>query len=249
VWLASVLLSGVLGLALCAAAARQGRGDDRWLCALVVAQALGVALAGGDWMPGFRLLAPITPLYIVLAATGAQRLFRTRMGAWGAAVALLFACGVPLTDLATRLPALRASGASREHVGRAMADMLRARATRVALVDIGYLGYASGIEVVDLGGITDPEVAHMVGGHLDKHVTSAWLARRAPDALVLHAKQAPRIDDDGGLRGLRAYPVEQRVAGSPWVRTNFSVARIFRYAPGYDYVLLLPRAEARRQSM
>jgi hypothetical protein len=238
---ACFVLFGGLGLGLCAAACVRGRGDDRWAAAVVIAHGCAVTLAGGDWMPGFRLYVPIMPLYIGLAAVGAQSLMRTRWGMSFAVLALIFACGIPFADLVTRVPELRSSGESRERVGRALIARLRAhRTTRVALVDIGYVGYASGLPLVDLAGITDPEIARMPGGHLAKRIPAAWLRARAPDAIVLHATQPPDVDAHGQLLHLHGgYPVEQLVARDPWVKEHFRVAQVFRYARGYEYVLLV----------
>jgi arabinofuranosyltransferase len=239
---AVLVCSGGLGLVLAASGARSGRSDDRWLAAALLAHVVAVLLAGGDWMPGFRLFAPVLPLYAALAAVGGAHLWRLgRLGRGVMLGCMLLACGVPVLDLAVRLPEWRASGASRERVGRALAARLRATAKRVALVDIGYLGYASGCEVVDLGGITDAEVAALPGGHLAKRIDGDWLARRAPDALLLHSSLPPLAASDGGLLRLHGYPVEMRVAHSSWVQREFRVVEVLRYAPNYYYALLLRR--------
>jgi hypothetical protein len=240
---ATVVASGGLGLVLAGVGTWRGRVDDRWLGAVLLTHVVAVVLAGGDWMPGFRLFAPVLPLYAALAAVGAVRLWRLGRGGRAAAVAcLLFACGVPLLDLGLRLPEWRQAGESREGVGRRLAALLRAQAQRVALVDIGYLGYTSGCEVVDLAGITDPEVAQMRGGHLSKRIDIAWLARRAPDALVLHSSTPPSAASDGRLLELRGYPVEMHVARSAWVQREFRLVQVLRYAPDYYYALLTRRS-------
>jgi arabinofuranosyltransferase len=234
------VLCGGGGVLLAIAGASLGRSDDRWLGALLLAHCAACWLAGGDWMPGFRLFAPVLPLYAALAAVGFERAWR-RAGAARMFAGLGLACAlaVPLLDLATRLPELRSAGASRERVGRELAAWLRAHTSRVALVDIGFLGYASEREIVDLGGITDPEVASFPGGHLGKRLPDGWLERRAPDALVLHSSLPPTAAADGRLISLRGYPVEMRAAQDPWVQRHFRVAYRARYAPDYFYVALL----------
>jgi hypothetical protein len=244
----AVLVStGGLGLALCVAGARWGGGRERARAGCLIVHTLSVILAGGDWMPGFRLFVPLLPQYAQLAAVGAERTCaRGRAGAVCSVLMLLCALGVPLLDLALRIPEWRATGASREGVGRAIADELRANSRRVALVDIGFLGYASGCEVVDLAGITDPEVAALPGGHLDKHVSSAWLEARAPDTFLLHSSSQPLAAHDGQLLSLRGYPVERRVARAAWFRNSFRVVATYAYAPGYTYVLLRRAASPRQ---
>ena len=107
---------------------------------------------------------------------------------------------------------------------------------------MGYLGYRSGAPIVDLGGVTDPVIAGSAGGYLAKHIDPAYLARRDPAALVLHAAIAPEVDADGNLSQLLGYPVERRVAAMPFVRLRYRVERVVPYTPGYVYVLLVRRA-------
>jgi len=234
------IMTGVLGLLLAAAGARLGGARERARAALLLVHTLSVVLAGGDWMPGFRLFVPLFPQYALLAGVGAQRLWlrRGRAPALLTAASLALACAIPLLDLALRIPEWRAAAASRERVGREIVADLRHKCRRVALVDIGFIGYASELEIVDLGGLTDPGVAAMPGGHLDKQIPVAWLRERAPDALLLHSTTPPMAADDGRLLQLRGYPVEMRVARSAWVAREFRVERSYAYAPGYHYVLL-----------
>jgi len=237
---ALIVASGGLGLVLAGFGGARGRSDDRWLAAALLAHVVAIVLAGGDWMPGFRLFAPVLPLYAAVSAVGVLRAWQGGRVQRALAIGcLLLACVVPLLDLGLRVPEWRAAGTSRERVGRPLAARLAVQAKRVALVDIGYLGYASGCEIVDLAGITDPEVAALRGGHLSKHVTAEWLARRAPDALLLHSSTPPLAAGDGSLSRLAGYPVEMRVARSAWVQREFSVIQVLRYAPNYYYALLL----------
>jgi hypothetical protein len=237
-----VLATSVVGIALCALAARGGRADDRALLGVLGAHALALVLAGGDWMPGMRLWVPVLPAYVALAAVGVARLARRRRGRSLAALALLGACVVPAADLAVRVPELRAAGRSRDGAGVEVARWLRAHARRAALVDVGHLAYASGVEVVDLGGLTDASIARLPGGHLAKRIEEADLLAREPEAIVLHSATLPRVAADGGLIAFSGFPVEHRVAAMPRVRDAFRVARTVRYAPDYHYVLLSRRS-------
>jgi arabinofuranosyltransferase len=242
--LGALVTTGGAGLGLAAFAGGRARAGERWLLAAVVVHLCAVALAGGDWMPGFRLLAPILPIAALLAGMRAARGFtfaRTLAGKGALALAVVVALAVPALDLAAQLPAVRAAGEARERVGRPLARYLAAHARRVALVDVGFLAWVGGFDVVDLGGITDEGIARLPGPHLGKRIDEAWLLARAPDALVLHATVPPEIDADGALRTLAGYPVERRVAAMPGIRARFRVARVVDYAPGYVYVVLLPR--------
>jgi hypothetical protein len=240
----ALVTTGVGGLALAVAAASRGRAADRAALAIVVVFLLSLAVAGGDWMPGFRLFAPILPTVSLLAGVASSRVVRSSRRALVRALvgfAVLVAVLVPSLDLVAQLPDVRAAGQTRERVGRPLAVWLAARARRVALVDVGFLPYVGGFDVVDLGGITEPDVARLPGGHLAKAIDPAWLVARAPDAVVLHASIAPRVGPQAELLSLAGYPVERRVAEMAWVRARFRVARVVPYAPGYVYVVLLPR--------
>ncbi len=216
-------------------AARAGGPRERLLFAVLLAHLVALVLAGGDWMPGFRLMAPVIPLYALLASEPVAARWPASKGK---ALALLAACALlPALDLAVELPRARAAGAAREAAGTELATSLAA-SRRVALVDVGWLAYRSGVEVVDLGGVTDPSIGRLAGGHLDKRIDPALLQQRAPATIVLHSAVPPRVDEEGRLRWLAGYPVEQRVASMGWVRAEMRVERVIAYAPGYYYVVL-----------
>lgn len=236
---ALLVLTGTTGIVLAVAGAALGQFREQARAWMLLAHGAAVVLAGGDWMPGFRLWVPIFPQYAALAAVGCDRLWRKGRSARVLGCgALLFACCVPVLDLVLRIPEWRAAGHSRETVGVEIARDLREHTRRVALVDIGFLGYASGVTTIDLAGLTDPAVASFPGGHLQKRIPSEWLEAQQPDALLLHSSLPPIAAGDGRLERLAGYPVEQRVARFRWVAEHFRVARIYAYAPGYYYVLL-----------
>ena len=234
-----VLATSLVGLGLATLGALRGRAEERVYFAVLLAHAIALVLVGGDWMPGYRLLVPVLPLYALLAGWGLARTFARRSLWW--AIALGLACLVPAADLVTRIPEIEAAGASQRGAER-LATRLRAQARVVALLDAGYLAYASEVEVVDLGGLTDRTIAHMPGGHLDKRITPEYFAQRAPDTIVLHAASAPRVAADGRLLTLTGYPVERRVASLPLVQARYRVTHVERYAPHYYYVVLTNRS-------
>lgn len=241
-----VVTTGLGGILLVLAGCLRGRRDDRVLGLALLVHLGALVAAGGDWMPGFRLLAPVLPLYAYLLGVGFVRLRRSRRsssplvhrGRW---VLLLLSLALPFADLSLRVAGASEVAVSRAGPGSDLADDLRSSVHRVAMVDVGFLAYASGVEVVDLGGVTDPAVAASTGGHLDKRIDERLLVTRDPDAIVLHSRRPPRIDAQGQLLGFDGYPVELRVAAMPWVREHFRVQRVYPYAPHYYYLLLLRR--------
>jgi hypothetical protein len=248
----SLVVTGVGGIGLAFDAARQSR-SLRAVGLALLAHVAAVALAGGDWMPGFRLLSPIVPAYALLAGIGGARAIalvhvrRRRIALVHvrrrriALVALALAIGVPGLDVFAQLPRAREAGEIREQVGPPLARALAALAggSRVALVDVGYLPWIGGFSVLDLSGITDPTIGRRPGRHLDKNVEPELLAERGVGVLVLRSFAAPRIDARGGLEALAGEPVERRLAASGWVRERFRVERVVRWSESYYYVVMV----------
>jgi hypothetical protein len=221
---------------------------SRTLRALAIALALHVvtvALAGGDWMPGFRLFAPIIPAYALLAGIGGARAVALSRGARRrtAIILVALAIGIPAIDVIVQLPRVREAGETRERVGVELARVLAELAgdAPVAMVDVGYLPWAGGFEVLDLGGITDPAIGRRPGAHLDKRVEPELLGARGVEVIVLRSFVAPRIGSDGEVLSLAGEPVERRLAASAWVRERFRVERVVAWSDAYFYVVMVPR--------
>lgn len=226
-----------------AALGAQRSGRVRWVGGALLTHVGSVLVAGGDWMPGYRLLCPVLPLYAWMVGVGVAELARDRRAGPRIAVAVAtLACVLPALDLVAQVGPLRAAGASREIEGRALAAYLDAHASRVALVDVGFLSWVGHFEPIDLGGITDPAIARISAAHVDAPVTLAMLRARGADAIVLSSRSEPSVDAHGDLTALGGHPTERRLAADPDVRAAFSVAHVVRYSASTWYVVLLPRA-------
>ncbi len=227
-----MFLTGGVGVGVAALAWRTG-GDARGLVLACLVHLATVALAGGDWMPGWRLFAPLLPAYAWLVARGVRALpaspaLRFVFCAW------VVCAGIG--DAWLQLPHVRDAGEARSD---ALALRAQVRGLRsVALVDIGYFTWDSDVRVLDLGGITEPVVAHAPGGHLDKDVPIGWLAEEAPEVILLHSAVPPTVDSEGRLTRLAGYPVERRLAASAYVRRHYVYRETIRYTDGYHYVWL-----------
>jgi hypothetical protein len=96
------------------------------------------------------------------------------------------------------------------------------RAQRVAALDVGRLGAATEADIVDLAGVTDPEIAVLPGGHTSKRVSAMFLLGRRPDTLILYA---PDGLPGGALDAWRdaVYPrlVEARLARDDVIARHF----------------------------
>lgn len=195
----AVLLSGPPLLLVARRSWRALPRHEQALAAALAAHAFVLVGVGGDWMPFWRLSLPALPGVWLLGAT--------LLGATGAAASLarglaVLACAGLLQ--VARGPAAREVRAERARLVAGLPPLL-AGARRVATLDVGWVGAAGEHEVVDLAGVTDPEVAYLPGGHTSKRLPVDFLERREVEALVVLAEET----GDGPPRPARQ--VEQRL--------------------------------------
>jgi hypothetical protein len=230
-----ITLSGLPALLI----AQPGSRAERALVAATIAHLLAVTAAGGDWMPLWRLLTPVFPTMIAVAIHVGER---ASMPATIARVAVAIALTLVPWNLVGR-DASRVVATRDALIQHAREDLDRSRV--IATLDIGWVGAASPAHIVDLAGVTDPEVAYLAGGHTSKQIPSTLLPRREVDTIVLLRAPtragAPRLDDpirdDGGPFD-RA--VEERVANDPWVQESFDISSVLRSGT-LSYVVLRKR--------
>jgi hypothetical protein len=209
---------------------------------IVVAAVLHLAAivaVGGDWMPYARLMVPVVPSLAyagVLASAVAHPL-------------AMAARSLAAMALGALLVARGGTGGRRVGADRA-ALIAEARPwliglSRVAALDVGWVAAATEADIVDLAGLTDPEVAVLPGGHTSKRVDAMFLLARRPEALLLFA---PAGIADGGMGAWMEadYPrtVEARLARDPVIARHFlAVAWLPLGGEGGGYVLLVARPE------
>jgi hypothetical protein len=228
--------AALVGLPCLALAAWRGRPRVRQWSALLALHAVAVVLAGGDWMPRARLFVPLIPLACLVVADSIVTYSRR----WRVLVPLL---GVALLVVRTEAvvrdsSAARAAGELRDARLPALLGALAPYPDPVVALDIGALGYLGERQLIDLGGLVEPHIAYAPGGHVAKRIDAAWLEARAPGAIVLHSRVAPRVDAAGRLRWFAGFPVERAVLEQSWVLTRFRVMKVVPYASDYFYVVL-----------
>lgn len=166
--------------------------------------AVAVTLAGGDSMPYARLFVPVLPsvlvghLYIAINSRGPG--FWLRSGIAMALAGWAFVTAGPRGRSVMRDRA--------ELVARA--TPLFANARRVAAVDMGWVSAAYDGSIVDLAGLTDPEIAALPGGHTSKRVDASMLLDRGVDTIVFYTEH-----------DLYAHGVAVRLAEEPLFRARF----------------------------
>ncbi|HWZ90300.1 MAG TPA: hypothetical protein VNW92_15660 [Polyangiaceae bacterium] len=200
------------------------------LLAALAAHFFALVLCGGDWMALYRLAVPVLPCAALAGAyiaDPARPVVAWLRLALGLAAALLLAVGLGA-------PARRVGAERRALI--AEARPVFAHDPRIAALDVGWVGAASDAEVIDLAGVTDPEVAFFPGGHTSKRIPRAWLFRREPTAIVLLLARSESLEPSlADSRFSRA--VEQRVA--ELVATEFRVRRTLALGD-QSYVVLEP---------
>jgi hypothetical protein len=165
---------------------------------------IAVALAGGDWMPFYRLVVPVLPSLLLLGAEVAEH-----AALWATAVRTTLAVAACLLVLVPRAADARQVGARRLALITAARPAL-AGARSVVALDVGWVGAATEAPIVDLAGLTDPRIATLSGGHTTKRIPEGLLEARGADALVLLV-DAP-VPPDPWWTARFANGVEQRVA-------------------------------------
>ncbi|MGC4088385.1 MAG: hypothetical protein QM756_10885 [Polyangiaceae bacterium] len=143
---------------------------------------VALCLVGGDWMPIYRLFAPILPSLILAAAELAEH-----APTWISAVRVTAALSASGLLFVGRASSARGVGVQRMHLIEASRSALQG-AQRVATLDVGWVGASTAASVVDMAGVTDPWVARLPGGHTTKKLPDSFLEARDVDALVLLAE-------------------------------------------------------------
>jgi hypothetical protein len=199
-----------------------------------VAHVVALVAVGGDWMPYARLMVPILPSL-----------------AWAAAVASEHAH--PVATAARSLVAVTLGAAL---VARGGTDGRRVGGDRAALIatarpllagfhhvasaDVGWVGAATDADVVDLGGVTDPTIAVLPGGHTSKRIDARLLLERGTDALLLWAPAGlPEGSTEAWRRGRYGHAVDARLAADDVTARHFTATAFLPLgASGAGYVLL-----------
>jgi hypothetical protein len=204
------------------------------IVAAASAHALAIVVVGGDWMPYARLMVPVVPSLayaaILVSAHAPPAATATRCLSAAALGTILIARGGT---------AGRSVGADRAALVLAGRPWL-ANVPRVAALDVGWVGAATARDVIDLAGVTDPEVAVLAGGHTSKRIGAMFLLGRDPGVLLLYAP----FGLPGGRQGewrQATYPrvVEARLAHDDVIARHFTCAGWLPLgANGAGYVVL-----------
>lgn len=226
--LAPILLSSPIALS-------RERGPARVIAIASLVHLLVIIAVGGDWMPYARLMVPIIPAILYAFVVVAEHA-GTRATLGRSLLAGLL--GVPL--LARSVPQLRDAGVARAKLIEQARPVLSS-AHRIATVDIGWPSAITDEAIVDLAGVTDPDVATLPGGHTSKRIDAAFLLAKAPDIVLFYTDLVP---DKLSAVTPNDFPrvVEARLAGSELFNEHFAATSFLPLGRnGAGYVVYKPR--------
>jgi arabinofuranosyltransferase len=189
---------------------------------LQLAFILGV---GGDWMPGYRFLAPVLPLMCLVAAHGIERVpvFARAM----AVTFLLLAAPIETSFDAGGGPAVGVRIARwlcdkkplvqpLINIGTELRVMGRP-GDAIAMSEAGVVPYISRLRVIDMLGLMDPEIAKLPGG-LHQKFDADLVLRRKPRFILIG-----KIVIDG--EELITWDSDRQMMASPDFHAHYSEVR------------------------
>ena len=216
---ACALLTGFVGIVAPRAAQRCDR-YARFLLAGVLAHLGAVTLAGGDWMPVSRLMVPALPVLALAVAALARA-----AAPWAVALRFALAVAGEAWVWLSQGPKLgRVGGDRADLIAELSADLRSARV--VACLDVGWVGAAAPqAAVVDLAGVTDPDVARLPGAHTQKRLPEGFLEARQVDTLLLEVPEGATLAEPWTATPL-SRGVERYLATEPGIAERFEPVRV-----------------------
>jgi hypothetical protein len=163
--------------------------------AWVVVLTAVVIWEGGDWMPHYRFLMPLTGCFLLLFAHALLEVVRhvrahkgLVTGRLAVIAGLLLVLGLAGTSAIRNIRSGPLYTLERDDSWPVVFSrvMLNASPTgSVALADIGYIGYLTRYRVIDLVGLVDSYIAHSPGNSYQKDYDVSYVLDQDPDFIIL----------------------------------------------------------------
>jgi arabinofuranosyltransferase len=195
----------ILGLVTVAATWLAGALDRKTGAALafLAAGVVAVIVEGGDWMWHARLLAPLLPALVVLAAAAVAKASSPRR--WSALVTciLSWSAFAPRASVAIdalsggRMPSSLFQEGTLAEVSESAAAFIASRYPNDALVAVNHAGalpYALPNPAIDMTGLCDWHIAHEREGGVHHKFDAAYVLARKPALVVLNSATKPGTD-------------------------------------------------------
>lgn len=205
------------------------RGTPRLLSLVGFAGCCAIAMAGGDWMPYGRLVAPLAPVFVFAFSEAEFQGYKGKLPAL-------------LVGLLSAWPWVTAAPRGRTVLADRAALVLDAQpllGDRIASVDIGWPSATKpDAYIMDLAGLTDAQIAHLRGSHTSKNVDAGMLLDRHIDTVLLYASTGSSdVPYDGAVYGRET---DYRLAQSELLHAHFeqrAFVRLGRSGSSGYYIL------------
>ena len=247
-WALAALLVAAAGIWLAGIAHRKTLAAVAW----VALEMLLVIVPGGDWMWNGRMLVPMLPALVVLAAAAIAGAPSRRRFVLVLACALVWPTTAPKPGLlvdafaGNRMSPLQSQEGTLAQASFAAADFIAKRYPRSALVAVNHAGalpYALPNPALDMTGLVDWHIAHERFGSVHRKFDAAYVLSRKPDLVVLNSATRP------GTRGIWYHPGywegETALVAQPEWATRYRPVEVFwewHWVGGVTrYVLLFER--------
>jgi arabinofuranosyltransferase len=198
------------------------------IAAVFVGVVAYVLLVGGDWMSYYRFMAPAEPYCFALVCLGIRRVVETRDRAALVALAL-FGLFVGMQRVDHLKDAQKKWLKEEKHFwdisARVSADWLATRVPpgRIAIGDIGYVGWRTDYPILDLLGLVDPVIGQLPGGYtrkLGKGYRERFFEVKPEYAVIILSGQAC---DRASMKGSRLLFEDKRFARQYTLANNVQV--------------------------
>jgi hypothetical protein len=213
-----------------------------------------VIVGGGDWMWHGRMLAPVLPSLVGLAAAAIARVPSQRRPVLVLACAFGVSSFLPRPSLLAdvlageRMPPMAYQEGTMIPAAVAAAQFIASKYPADALVAVNHAGalpYALPNPVLDMTGLTDRHIAHEVEGTLHQKFDPAYVLGRKPRLVVLNSRTRP--GDGGAWYHIGYWIGETALVAQPGFRVNYRPVDTFwewRWLGGVpSYILLFERVE------
>ena len=208
-----------------------GNVKNRTLFLMAASWVIVAVIEGGDWMNHYRFLLPAAVLWIF--SLDFKGIFYTQARLTRLIVSFLLVCffAISVQVMAYQKAVTHQQLSTINAEDTWLINWIKdSNINSVAAVDIGRLAYSSGVEVLDLGGLTDRYISMLDGRHLTKKIPYDYIADRAPDIFVLRLRERPEA---GKITpALIRADVETHVFLNP--RFHQAYRLLFLLGPSYD---------------
>jgi hypothetical protein len=220
--------------------------DHRWVTVpvfFVLIHWIDVLLLGGDWMPHHRLLLPTLPLIALIVSYGLMKVGAESEGTgdstkWRNPVPVVVTILVVLAMIPggigyDKFTYERIVVGAYARLGKVLGENLPPT-TSIALGSTGAIGYYSGLEIIDILGLTERHIAHegrvvaTQPGHMK--TDGRYVLKRNPDLMLLGNVQihlGRRSEDEMPIKVQEREITDQPEFAKRYEFTNIPIGRNF----------------------